>query len=239
MNPKVQYIFDKYVEAVNKLGRDFDYDKMIPYLDKALVKAGLDLTPSRFVREVWHQLENDDTWNPHPVKVNAYLNSLPPRTLKRKLTDKIVTSRLNQHHWSDYRDLEWVKNQKAVAFLIDNDLHDKKPVTITKKRKGKAFSVAVFLGDLRAEVGITELPKGHTYAHTYDAVDAELGKAPATKLLKDIYADVDLEVTNWPNVTNLDDVEYEIVFYPDDEWAESLMEETAEEVAAVLQSMLS
>lgn len=235
---KVQYIFDRYVEAVDKLGKDFSYAQMIPYLDKALVKAGLDLTPTEFAEEVCHELETNKDWSPSSQKVNAYLNSLPNGLLKDHLSDTIITSRLNSSLWLDYRDLGWVKSKKAVAFLVENNLHDKKPVTIVKKGKNKSFTVSVFLGDIKQKAGINKLPHGKAYAEVYDAIDDVLGKKAITELLSDV-CEADIEVINWPNVTNLDDAEYEIVFYPDDQWAESLMEETADDVAVVLQSVFS
>lgn len=242
MDAKARYMFDKYVEAVEKLGRNFDYKKMMPVLEKGLVKAGIvDCDGPKFLRLVWRNLENifgqADDWNPHPDKVYAFLNSIPQTLLKIRLTDEIVCGRLQQKDWGDFRDPMWIKQQKAVSYLRQHRLHDKKPVTLIKKGQDRSFSVSVFLGDVRDKIGVQDTKTQKAYADLYDVVTAELGKEPVTARLKKIFSNENFEVINWPNLSNLDDTEYEIVFYPEDPWANCLMEDTAEEVAAEIQKL--
>lgn len=233
----MRYIFDHYVEAINKLGNRFDHEVMRPYLDKALVKAGLNIKSDTFVNRFFLALEKG-YFKPDPKKVNAFLNVLPYGILKNKLTDKIVKANLAKEEWSSYRPVQWIKAQKAASYIKKNKLNETTPITIVK-RKGKSFTVSVFLGDVNHVLDL-DLPKNQkAYADLYDAVSSEIGKnALQKRLKKKIYAS-NFEITNWPDVTDLNDVEYEIVFTPDDDWADSLIEETADEVAAEVKKMLS
>jgi hypothetical protein len=230
----MQYIFDHYVEAVEKLGDNFDFDTMTPYLDKALVKTGLKLNSKTYLNKMWAELRKG-TWTPCKEKLNTFLNVLPPEMLKKNLTDKIVKANLDESDWGGYRAHGWIKIQKASEFITENNLHDNKPVTIVK-REGKVFTVSVFLGDQRNKAGAVPEVSDKAYAAVYDAVAEEIGKPAVDKKLKRLYAD-NYEITNWPDITDLNDTEYEIIFTPDDDWADSLVFETAEEVAAEIHSI--
>jgi len=238
-NQTMQYMFDRYVHAVETLGNKFDYAKMNPILEKGLVKAGLKhIDTDKFFRAVWRELDKPNSeWQPDPSKVAAFLNVMPYDTLQKKLTDNIVCSRLNTKDWVDFRSPQWVKQKHTARFLTENDLNDGKPVTIVKKTGGKSFAVSVFLGDVREKLGIDSELKNLAYATAYNTIQEEVGKEAITTELKKVFADESFEVINWPNLTNIDEVEYEIVFYPEDHWAETLKEETADEIAATFQAL--
>lgn len=235
-NRKMKYMFDQYVVAVDKLGDSFDVGTMRPYFDKALVKAGFEINTKQFFNRVWAELDRG-TWKPNKNKLNKVLNVMPNKVLKQNLTDNIVKANLKESTWGDYRSASWVKQQKAISYLKAHNLDDGKPVTVVKRSKGKSFAISIFMGDLKKLVGVGTAPKeAKAYAMAYDAVTNEIGQKAAVASLKKIYSE-NFEVTNWPDITDLNNVEYEVVFYPDDDWADSLVYETAEEVAATLQNL--
>ena len=234
-NRKMKYMFDQYVVAVDKLGDSFDVGTMTPYFDKALVKAGFEINTKQFFNRVWAELDRGN-WKPNKTKLNKVLNVMPNKVLKQNLTDNIVKANLKESDWGDYRSGAWVKKQKAISFLKAHNLNDGKPVTVVKRLSGKAFAISIFMGDLKKQVGVGAPKDTKAYAMAYDAVTNEIGQKAAIASLKKIYSE-NFAITNWPDITDLNSVEYEVEFYPDDDWADSLVYETAEEVAATLQRL--
>lgn len=234
---KKQKIFDKFIEVVEKKGSKFDFYKTAKAFDTFLEKVGLTIKSNQFFREVWDELNDPQSrWDIDEDALTIFLEAMPKDMIKRNLTDEMIQRKIKPVDQPKYEKLVANFQEATASFLTENNLKSLSPVVITRKGKGQ-FSVRAFLGDIRDRIGVpSEIQSAIMYRDFYDALEQEIGKNKCKRAVADIVPEVEFELSDWPNMTNLDDAQYEIVFYfePD----EKLVRDVEEAVALTIEGLV-
>lgn len=233
---KKQDIFNVYVDIIRKKGSTFDFLKSAKSFDRFLDRKDLKMDSAQYFRELWDELADPRSrWDFEEDDLKTFLGVVPKDIMKRNFsldTIKRIIKPVDQPKYEKMVSMKTKEEARAdyVASLA------KTLLTTAHVKDGKCV-VRAFLGDLSAKVGLPKkIQSGSLYRDFYDALEQEIGKQRTSQAIADVIVpEVTFEVTDWPNMANIDDSQYEIEFYfePD----ELLLEELANATEAAVSKL--
>jgi len=216
------------------MGSRFDFGKSGKSFNKFLKREGLDIDGTRYFRELWDELSDPKSrWSVDGEDLETFIEVVPKDVLKRNFTWDTVQRIVAPVDQPKYEKMLSMKTKAEVRASYIRRIP--KTLTVTRSEKGKC-TIRGFLGDITDKIGAPRnIASGTLYRDFYDSLEQEIGKKRIHRTIAHVVPEVGFEVTDWPNMSTIDDAQYEIEFFfePD----EVLLQELAKAVATAVSKL--